>query len=421
MYLHRLGLRPAGPCQRRCLIRQPHASVVCLFGGWCQLGQAGGGSGPERGQDTNIIFGSDEYGSVYAMSPVADPEESDPEQRYKSLYVWTPPWGSFGRHGEVRAAHSPDLIHWTQYEQLPELGLCGPHLNDVHIMAYDHQARQFVLSTRHYAQGWGMVNSASPSTNSFIGKYHPNEWWRRNNRRIWQTESSDFFHWAEPYLIMAADDEEDNIDDTFYGMPRYRAGNVWVGLLNVFHQVANTMDVQLAYSRDGKIWKRTGQRQPWITRGHEDAWDGVMASCCNVPLEVGDELWVYYGGAINHHDWWLTGLKEGLDARAVREGIIVTRPLLLDRPDESAARSKLVVNAQVSDGGYLQVEVTDAADKVLDGYSREDCDTFTGDEVRHEVTWQGKAILEHPQRLKLRFFMRNAALYSFQFAAPTSP
>ncbi len=48
---------------------------------------------------------------------------------------------------------------------------------------------------------------------------------------------------------------------------------------------------------------------------------------------------------------------------------------------------------------------------------RADCDSLTGDKVRHTVTWKGNDTLKHPMRVKLRFFMRDANLYSFQFAA----
>jgi len=61
------------------------------------------------------------------------------------------------------------------------------------------------------------------------------------------------------------------------------------------------------------------------------------------------------------------------------------------------------------------VEVTDAADGVLAGCSRAECDTFSGDSTRATVTWKGKSGIAHSGPLRLRFFMRNASLYSFAF------
>ena len=30
-------------------------------------------------------------------------------------------------------------------------------------------------------------------------------------------------------------------------------------------------------------------------------------------MQVGDEVYIYHGGARNHHDWWIVGMKAGLD------------------------------------------------------------------------------------------------------------
>ena len=72
------------------------------------------------------------------------------------------------------------------------------------------------------------------------------------------------------------------------------------------------------------------------------------------------------------------------------------------------------------------MEVRDATDRVLPGRALDDSDTFTGDSIRHTVTWRGDANLPLPQDAdsgtvytrfnpdrRLRFVMRNAELYSF--------
>jgi hypothetical protein len=97
-----------------------------------------------------------------------------------------------------------------------------------------------------------------------------------------------------------------------------------------------------------------------------------------------------------------------IDAGAVREGVLVTHAL-------RTGHHQLALNAAVDRGGYLQVEVTDEDENVLDGCSREQCDPFTGDATRHVVTWQGRPGLPHHGTLRLRFFMRSASLYAFAF------
>jgi hypothetical protein len=116
-----------------------------------------------------------------------------------------------------------------------------------------------------------------------------------------------------------------------------------------------------------------------------------------------------------------------LQAGSVREGILVTRPFLSDG-------TRLVINGACGSGGYIDVEVVDINDEVLPQRSRADCDTFRGDGVRHVVTWGEQSFVPVPappgmlyQRAgspyawaghrKLRFYIRNARLFSFRLEA----
>ena len=58
----------------------------------------------------------------------------------------------------------------------------------------------------------------------------------------------------------------------------------------------DTVDVQLATSRDGITWQRAGERQPFLRLGPPDAGDSRMIYAFTQPVPVGDELWIYYGG-----------------------------------------------------------------------------------------------------------------------------
>jgi hypothetical protein len=128
-----------------------------------------------------------------------------------------------------------------------------------------------------------------------------------------------------------------------------------------------------------------------------------MIEITNDPVEVGDELWLYYGASgFGHHDWHIVGSLEKLDvpeaadvskvgfflglaklrldgfcslnAGPVREGILVTRQL-------ASPGTAVMINAECSPGGYIDVEVFDQSDEVVTGYSRKDFDHFTGNSV----------------------------------------
>ena len=113
----------------------------------------------------------------------------------------------------------------------------------------------------------------------------------------------------------------------------------------------------------------------------------------------------------------------GLYANRYREGIVVTRQLI-------SLGTKLVINARCAPGGSVRVEVADRYDEPLEPCLKEQCDTFTGDSVAHTVTWAGKPDIpagvgsrwggpgERTYWRKLRFFLRDAELYSFHFEDP---
>jgi hypothetical protein len=92
----------------------------------------------------------------------------------------------------------------------------------------------------------------------------------------------------------------------------------------------------------------------------------------------------------------------------------------------------LVINAACRGGGSIAVEVVDLQDRVIPGFSQEACDVFSGDSVSHIVSWQGKTSIpvrsreraayphaENERFRKLRFYVRNADLYSFALTNQT--
>ena len=179
------------------------------------------------------------------------------------------------------------------------------------ILNYDLDSEMYLLNARHFDMGGAPPNPRLPLTKSFIPPYYPDNFAMENRRRIFQCESKDLVHWNDPRLILAPDDV-DNLDDSLYGMAQYRVGNTWIGFVNVLHGVPDGMDVQLAYSVDGRRWKRV--REPWLTVGPGGSWDQFMVEISCQPIEMGDELWFYYGGnGYGHHDWYSEWFREGLN------------------------------------------------------------------------------------------------------------
>ena len=101
-----------------------------------------------------------------------------------------------------------------------------------------------------------------------------------------------------------------------------------------------------------------------------------------------------------------------MSAQASYAGGHFLTPLLTFSGDE------LVLNVDTSAAGQVQVEILDEQGKVVPGYSLEDCDQiYTANEINRVVKWNGKSNVGvlAGKLVRLRFVMRDADLYAFQF------
>ena len=379
----------------------------------------------EQGRNTNICLGEPDT-SFHSMNVVLDPHPSSSRERFKALYSRVSSAGEC----RIECAHSADGIHWHIYEQLPSFGISGPRLEDVSVIFYDEDSRQFVQNTRHFLKG--RAARIEDNINYFAG---------RRNRRIWQCRSSDFLRWSEPVLVADIDDD-DNLDDHFYGMAQFKVGNIHLATLGLLHMVDNTRHVELLSSRDGIRWSRPARNAPFLAPRGPGHWDAYMTAIVSPPIQMQDELWFYVGGSACHHDWWSWGANEGMDhpeakdfskaqfslglatlrrdgfvslySNKYREGIIKTQPLI-------SAGAELIINARCAPGGHIKVAVTDPEHKVIEPCSLENCDPFIADSLDHKVTWKGKSHIAGQAETglywrRLHFVLNDAELFSLRFA-----
>ena len=382
----------------------------------------------EVGTKTNIVLGSGAAGSddVHSMSVVIDPHPPSEDQRFRALFTQRER-GDDRRNKRIVCAHSADGIRWQLYAQSPRFGRSGARLDDVSVLFYDEDSREFVQNTRHFLKGPGGAGAPMGGIHHFASD---------SRRRVWQSRSHDFLHWSEPILV-AAVGEEDGLDEEYYGMAQFRCGTVHLATIGVFRRVDNERDVQLLMSRDGLRWKPTAKRRPFLAPRGSGHYDTYMTAIVSAPIPVGDELWFYNGGSACHHDWWLWGRRDGVDhpeaydpscaelslglvrlrkdgyaglyANPYREGWVETQSLMSEG-------TSLVVNAQCADGGYVRVEARDRFGNTLGRCSRENSDPLTGDRIDHTVTWKGDPSIPQEPWRRLAFFLKDAEVFSFHFA-----
>ncbi|NSW90736.1 MAG: hypothetical protein HPY74_08700 [Firmicutes bacterium] len=363
-----------------------------------------------EGSKDNNIFLID----ISPVNVMKDERETNPDRRYKALF-----WEQ--HNPSMSVAFSPDGINWSKYEGNPVIENTG----DVHMLAgWDESCGKYVVYSKPRQASDG-----------------------RRIRVVTRLESEDFIHWSEPVYVLEPD-EKDPPNLEFYGMPVFKYGDIYIGLPSVYHtyeeepnpRMAGTMNIQLAYSRDGYNWNRACDRKVFIPNGPPGSVDSKMIYCARAPVDMEDELWFYYGGYLVDH-----GITEDINGKrpndlkkqggiiaqrggyiclaklrksgfvsldaGEEEGYIVTKPFIC-KGDE------LFINADAK-GGYIAVSVLDEDGhhfgNYFTGYKRVECALFDGNSIHHRVTWRDKVSLTElkGKTIKLKFYLKNAMLYSF--------
>ena len=356
-----------------------------------------------------------------------DTHEKNPDRRYKGVGSWILVDGKLeagvSRKGSkgVGVFFSPDGIRATPYEGNPVLRGAGDNLHTV--IGWDDRIQRYV---GYFRPGWGSDQPDYERLSPPAG--------RLRVRTIGYSTSEDFIHWT-PLESALMPDSQDPVDLQFYGMPATKYEQHYLGFPWLFRTHHLTMDSGFAYSRDGKAFRRLADRAPFLPRGAEGTWESACLYMSR-PIVYQDKVLFYYQamnwahsvadflevgdqatGAVGLATLPLDGFVS-IDA-GPNPGTITTKPLTFEG-------SRLLVNFEASlkgsagmdDASSLQVEILDPSGAAIEGFGRDQAMPITRTGLRHSVTWKGGA---NPHSLegrivRLRFHVRNAKLYSFQFA-----
>ena len=344
-------------------------------------------------RDNNIVLLN-----ASAANIIKDDRDPDPDRLYKSLFYESFDADGTSNEGDgVSVAFSPDGLHWEKYNGNPVI----TKASDSHtLLGWDDLQGQYVSYCR-------------PSI------HHGN-----CTRRIGRSVSDDFVNWTDPEDVLVPD-ERDPPGLQFYCMPTFKYEGLYVGQICAYHTYAEEphvrfygkIDVQLAVSRDGISWDRLGRREPFIPNGPAGSMDAGEVYMAKSPIVMGDELWFYYSPCPMEHGH--TGRSGPICIAKLRldgfvsidageqTGTVVTKPFQCDG-------GPLRINAAAR-GGSVSLAVLDEQGTQHQGFGKTDCAIFDGDSVRHNVNWRNNVSLESlkGQVIRLKFYLRNARLYSF--------
>jgi len=266
-------------------------------------------------------------------------------------------------------------------------------------------------------------------------RYNPPELVKRGGPAYWGRAialltSTDFRNWSKPQMVMhATPDDPDGTE--IYGWSAFVYGGQWIALTQIHRSLPELayIDIAISHSRDGINWTR--EKKLVLPRGKVGEWDRFNQCASVNPLQIGDQIWVYYSGRLCRHGEYrryedykpdLPRTDTGPDFVGIglatlrldgwcslqadfSSGVVETTDVILPPGD-------LYVNAK-ADWGQIIVEVLGEDGQLLSGMRSH---TISADGVRLKVTWpKGKSIGDLAGKtVRLRFSLKNALLYSWK-------
>ena len=359
---------------------------------------------------TNIV--STGRGGRRASAPCVqlNPDQSDPSRCYMMLNMG---WGT------VDLAYSGDGLHWN----IREKPLFNFHTDFANHLVWHPEQQLWYLYLR-------------PAVRVQGGPGPLPEGLRHTGRRLAVAVSPDLETWSPPRTILYPDERDQPDYDMIHVFQRH---GLFLALHSQMQQEEGNSENQvfLATSRDGIRWERTWDRQPFIPLGRPGSFDaGQVEPATSAPLELGNDLLLYYYAAPDGQKEWFDETSIGL-ARMRRDrfigqwagdrtGYLVTREFVLE-----GTRLELNCSAvpapywQATDGIRVGIfQRPDFSSKAtqwetpVPGFGLDDCDRLVTDGLAFPVKWKGSSDLSQlrGKAIYLRFEMKRAGIYGFRIA-----
>ena len=361
-----------------------------------------------KGHETNNVVLAEAAPVTHNFSPVLDTRPGIPkDQRFKAI-------GGTMKSGLI-AWTSPDGIHWHRLQAQPVISkemVPFPYMFDSQNLAF-----------------W------SPSENQYLCFFRV---FHDKIRRICRSTSSDFVSWSAPQLMEyrhfgeAAPIEHLYTNQTH---PYFRAPHIYVSVAARFmpgrqvlsdQQAAelnvnpryfkDTSDAILMTSRGGATYERTflssfvrpgiGARN-WVSRTNYPALNVVPTGPTEMSLYLNQD----YAQPTSHLRRYSLRVDGFSSVRAeYAGGELLTKPLTF-------SGQRLSVNFATSAAGSLRVELQSVNGEPLENFRLEDCSEQIGNEIERIVRWKaGNDVSKWAgQPVRIRFVLKDADLYSFQF------
>lgn len=360
-----------------------------------------------HGQRSNNVVLAHSAPYSHNFSPMLDQRPGvDPAQRYKAL-------AGVHRTG-LMAFVSADGVRWKKLREQPVLPPPSAFsLDSQNISFWSEAENQYVL----YFRTWKKIGGT-------------------NYRWVSRATSDDFLKWSTPVEISYGDAPPEHLY-TNQTAPYFRAPHIYAGICARFMPgrqiVSETQaaqlqvdpkyfkdcsDAVLVTSRGGATCTRTFMEaflrpgvglENWVSRSNYPALNLVQTSPSTMSFYVNRN----YGqptANLQRYELRLDGLAS---IRAgYQGGELVTKPLQF-------SGSRLELNFSTSAAGGIRIELLNGAGQQLPGYSLAEAPELIGDEIGRNYSWKaGESVAAlQGQPVRLRFVLKDADVYAFQFKA----
>jgi hypothetical protein len=384
-----------------------------------------GAAGAQIGQDGGMVF--------------LDPNGPEGE-RFRML-------GKFGIEAEQgQAIHlfsSGDGIHWKLTHKSIVIARPqerGHHLDSQNVMFWDDRINKYVCYVRkNRAEPGSQGRCIARAESDHLGDFPAVQ----DMPIVFGSDRNDLYQGQTPMVdfYVSAAIKYPWAQDAYFMFPTMYYHYI-PGLAEFPKETptnAGPLDTRFAASRDGVSWERY-DRRVFVPLGMRDEFDWASTRVVwgLVPDVEGREMYLYYRASDWLHGWdrdernkrLLT--EAGLHAsrniavlsRLVsrRDGFVSVRGAYgggeFTTPPLRFAGKELTLNVDTSAAGIVQVEVVDAKDQPIKGFTLDDCDRIhTCNEIDRVVTWKRNSDVNSlaGKPVRLRFSVRDADLYAFQF------
>ena len=391
---------------------------------------------------TNIVLGASMGGQVTQVSVFVHPE-ADADRRYEMFCFrnptysrWTTPGYSNpsgtiqglplapGQQHHVYGLYrhfSSDGIHWR-----PE----GEPLAGSEVTQEAYGGKPFFasdgLAVFQLGDGTYVIHD-KVEIPAMPGGYVKYDIGRGVCRTIARRESADGWQWTHTYENILTPDWRDPQDTQFMELMMNEYDDGYIAVATVYHVLEHTVDLQLAGSKDGRKWLRPARRPCLNLAPLGDDGGGMLWPVRGFVLD-GDRAHLYYSGIKGIHgdiysDQPTSTPFHGSFSRATWEigrmwaamhNTGTDQTAWLTSPMQDCHGKRLVLNAVTLGRGKVEAELLDAEMRPIDGYRREDCRPFSGDDKHGVLSWKDHNTVD-VREAHLRVVLTDARLYGFDW------